>query len=91
MRKIFILLTLLLPLLLFAQVDAIDGIWLNKAVPDGRVDSVYQGLDLPQAFTGEDVGVKPVPDVAPPSTRIPIYFVANTVFASNEVKFAANV
>ena len=55
MRKIFTLLTLLVPCLIFAQVDAIDGIWLNKAVPDGRVDSVYQGIDLPQAFTGEDV------------------------------------
>ena len=55
MRKIFTLLTFLLPCLLFAQVNAIDGIWLNKAVPDGRVDSVYQGIDLPQAFKGEDV------------------------------------
>ncbi len=55
MRKIFTLLAFLLPCLLFAQVNAIDGVWLNKAVPDGRVDSVYQGIDLPQSFTGEDV------------------------------------
>ena len=55
MKKIFTLLVLLVPCLLFAQVDAIDGILLNKAVPDGRVDSVYQGIDLPQAFKGEDV------------------------------------
>ena len=55
MRKIFTLLAFLLPCLLFAQMDAINGVWLNKAVPDGRVDSVYLGIDLPQAFTGEDV------------------------------------
>lgn len=55
MIKIFTLLVLLVPCLLFAQVDAVDGIYLNKAVPDGRVDSVYQGVDLPQAFKGEDV------------------------------------
>lgn len=55
MRKIFTFLAFLLPCLLFAQVNAIDGVWLNKAVPDGRVDSVYQGIDLPQSFTGEDV------------------------------------
>ena len=55
MKKIFTLLVLLVPCLLFAQVNAIDGTFLNKAVPDGRVDSVYQGIDLPQAFKGEDV------------------------------------
>lgn len=55
MKKIFTLLVLLVPCLLFAQVNAIEGIFLNKAVPDGRVDSVYQGVDLPQAFKGEDV------------------------------------
>lgn len=55
MKKIFTLLVLLVPCLLFAQVNAVNGICLNKAVPDGRVDSVYQGIDLPQAFKGEDV------------------------------------
>lgn len=55
MKKIFTLFVLLVPCMLFAQVDAINGVLLNKAVPDGRVDSVYQGIDLPQAFTGEDV------------------------------------
>lgn len=55
MRKTIIFLALLLPCLLFAQVNAVDGIFLNKAVPDGRVDSVYLGIDLPQAFKGEDV------------------------------------
>ena len=55
MKRTFTLLALLLPCLLFAQVNAVDGIFLNKAVPDGRVDSVYQGIDLPQAFKGEDV------------------------------------
>ncbi|MCQ2285098.1 MAG: S8 family peptidase [Bacteroidales bacterium] len=28
---------------------------LNHAVPDGRVDSVWNGINLPQAFTGEGV------------------------------------
>ena len=55
MKKIFTLLVLLIPCFLFAQVNAVNGIYLNKAVPDGRVDSVYQGIDLPQAFKGEDV------------------------------------
>ena len=55
MKKIFTLIFLLVPYMLFAQVNAIDGINLNKAVPDGRVDSVYQGIELPQSFTGEDV------------------------------------
>lgn len=55
MKKIFTIFVLLFPCLLFAQVNAIDGMFLNKAVPDGRVDSVYQGIDLPQAFKGEDV------------------------------------
>ena len=55
MKKIFTLIFLLVPCMLFAQVNAIDGIDLNKAVPDGRVDSVYQGIELPQSFTGEDV------------------------------------
>lgn len=55
MRKTFILFLLLIPSLLWAQIDAIDGAWLNKAVPDGRVDSVYQGINLPQAIKGEDV------------------------------------
>jgi subtilisin family serine protease len=55
MRKNFILLLLFVPFMLFAQIDAIDGVNLQKAIPDGRVDSVYQGISLPQAFTGEDV------------------------------------
>ncbi len=55
MRKNFILLLLFVPFMLFAQIDAVDGVYLQKAVPDGRVDSVYQGINLPQAFTGEDV------------------------------------
>lgn len=50
--KKFISLFFLLPMMVFGQ---INGIHLNKAVPDGRVDSVYQGINLPQSFTGEDV------------------------------------
>lgn len=29
--------------------------WLNKAIPDGRVDSVWQAINLDQAFTGKGV------------------------------------
>ncbi len=29
--------------------------WLDKSVIDGRVDSVWQGIDLPQGFSGEGV------------------------------------
>lgn len=55
MKKTFILSLFLFPCLLFAQINGIEGVNLNKAVPDGRVDSVYQGIDLPQSFTGEGV------------------------------------
>lgn len=50
--KKFITFLFLLPVLTFGQ---INGIHLQKAVPDGRVDSVYQGINLPKSFTGEDV------------------------------------
>lgn len=49
MKKTITLLLFLLPLMAFSQS------WLSKAVPDGRVDSVYMGINLPQSFTGEDV------------------------------------
>ena len=29
--------------------------WLDKAVPDGKVDNVWKGTDLPQGFTGKGV------------------------------------
>ena len=35
--------------------SAFGQICLNKAVPDGRVDSVWKAIDLPQAFTGDGV------------------------------------
>lgn len=49
MKRNLLILLLLVPVMLWAQEN------LNKAVPDGRVDSVYQGINLPQSFTGEDV------------------------------------
>lgn len=55
MRKTLFFLAFLLPCFLFAQINAIEGVDLKKAVPDGRVDSVYLGIDLPQSFKGEDV------------------------------------
>ena len=55
MKKSITFLLFVLPCLLFAQIDAVNGVYLQKAIPDGRVDSVYQGIDLPQAFKGEDV------------------------------------
>ncbi|MBR6920264.1 MAG: hypothetical protein IKN37_08130, partial [Bacteroidales bacterium] len=29
--------------------------WLDKAVPDGKVDNVWKGTDLTQGFTGKGV------------------------------------
>ncbi len=49
MKKNLLILLLLVPVMLWAQEN------LSKAVPDGRVDSVFQGINLPQSFTGEDV------------------------------------
>ncbi len=50
MKKIFTTLVLLISLQI-----AFGQMWLDKAVPDGRVDSVWNGVDLPQAYTGEGV------------------------------------
>lgn len=55
MKKVLLSIVFLLPLLVFCQIEAINGQLLRKAVPDSRVDSVYLGINLPQAFTGEDV------------------------------------
>lgn len=49
MKKNLLFLLLMVPVMLWAQEN------LNKAVADGRVDSVFQGINLPQSFTGEDV------------------------------------
>jgi subtilisin family serine protease len=38
-----------------AQKFDIQGQQLNKAVHDGRVDSVWVGVDLPQGYSGKDV------------------------------------
>lgn len=40
---------------LHAQQFAIQGVQLNRAVPDGRVDKVWEGLDMEQGFSGKDV------------------------------------
>ncbi len=37
------------------QTLAIEGFHLDKAVPDGRVDTVWTGINMPQGFTGKDV------------------------------------
>mgnify|MGYP002623871548 CR=1 FL=1 len=50
MRKVLFL-TIILCGAALAQGQA----WLDKAVPDGRVDSVWAGEGLPQGFTGEGV------------------------------------
>jgi len=57
-RTIFFL--LILVGILWHEVEAqptwsINGELLNRAVPDGRVDSVWKGVGLPSAFSGKDV------------------------------------
>ncbi|HNZ42781.1 MAG TPA: S8/S53 family peptidase [Bacteroidales bacterium] len=60
------IITLLIPLENFDENISIPGItyleiaararpFLDRAIPDTRVDSVWQGIDLPQPFTGKDV------------------------------------
>lgn len=47
--------SLLLIVILSGFLFSYGQAWLNKAVPDGRVDSVWAGEGLPQGFTGEGV------------------------------------
>lgn len=42
-------------IVVFCMAASYGQAFLNKAVPDGRVDSVWGGYDLPQAYTGEGV------------------------------------
>lgn len=42
-------------ILLCGMMTVSGQMWLNKAVPDGRVDSVWAGFGLPQGFNGEGV------------------------------------
>lgn len=42
-------------ILLCGMMTVSGQMWLNKAVPDGRVDSVWAGVGLPQGFNGEGV------------------------------------
>lgn len=39
----------------YAQQYAIQDVDLHRAVPDGRVTEVWQGLDMPNGFSGKDV------------------------------------
>lgn len=39
----------------YAQQHAVQGVDLYRAVPDGRVTEVWQGLDMPNGFSGKDV------------------------------------
>lgn len=50
MKKLFLFLGMLASMSL-----SYGQMWLNHAVPDGRVDSVWAGEGLPQGFTGEGV------------------------------------
>lgn len=52
MKNILLSIFVFLPCMAFCQINAVQ---LKKAVPDGRVDSVYNGIDLPQSFNGEGV------------------------------------
>ena len=47
--------TLLLAAILCFVTLSYGQAWLDKAVPDGRVDSVWAGEGLPQGYTGEGV------------------------------------
>lgn len=47
--------TLLFAAIFCAMTLSYGQAWLDKAVPDGRVDSVWAGEGLPQGFTGEGV------------------------------------
>ncbi len=42
-------------ILLCGMMTVSGQMWLNKAVPDGRVDSVWAGVGLPQGFNGDGV------------------------------------
>jgi len=46
---------LLIAAILCAVTLSYGQMWLDRAVPDGRVDSVWAGEGLPQGFTGEGV------------------------------------
>lgn len=50
MRKLLIVV-----LLMNCMMLSFGQMWLNKAVVDGRVDSVWAGIGLPQGFNGEGV------------------------------------
>ena len=50
MKKIFTTICLLA-----VMQAAFSQAWIDRAVPDGRVDSVWNAINLPQAFTGEGV------------------------------------
>lgn len=50
MKKLLCIIVLVCSIL-----SAIGQIQLDKSVIDGRVDSVWQGINLPQAFSGEGV------------------------------------
>lgn len=55
-KNIFLILFIILfPSIVLAQTLGINGQWLNKSVPDGRVDSVWNGINLPSGFSGEGV------------------------------------
>lgn len=56
MKKINLLLFFCLVITLVnGQTLGVQGIELHKAVPDGRVDSVWAGISLPSGFSGKDV------------------------------------
>ena len=46
---------ILLAMIVGSMMTAFGQAWLDKAVIDGRVDSAWNAIDLPQAFTGNGV------------------------------------
>lgn len=56
MKRVHMLLMLcFITFVVKSQTLNVNGIELNKAVPDGRVDSVWSGFGLPSGFSGKDV------------------------------------
>lgn len=56
MKRIYILLIFCFVITLIkGQTLSVNGVDLHRAVPDGRVDSVWAGFGFPSGFSGKDV------------------------------------
>ena len=56
MKKTLLFITILFQIIILqSQTLGYQGIELHRAVPDGKVDSVWAGNGLPSGFSGKDV------------------------------------